>query len=75
MSKHIPLKWTDEELKYFNKPIMKAEQTNEWAWWGMLVALIVMETMVVLKVLGKIQKNISQEVNENDFRNDINNNN
>ena len=54
MSKHIPLKWTDEELKYFNKPIMKAEQTNEWSWWVMLGALIVMEVMVVLKVLGKI---------------------
>jgi len=52
--KHIPLKWTDEELKYFNKPIMKAEQTNDWAWWVMLGALIVMEAMVVLKVLGKI---------------------
>ena len=48
--------WDKKELEYFNRPIMKAEQTNEWAWWGMLVALIVMEAMVVLKVLGKIQK-------------------
>jgi len=54
MSKHIPLKWTDEELKYFNRQIMKAERTNDLAWWGILVALIVMEAMVVLKVLGKI---------------------
>jgi hypothetical protein len=54
MLKHIPLKWTDEEIRYFRKPIMKAEQTNEWAWWILLGALIVMEAMVVLKVLGKI---------------------
>jgi len=54
MSKHIPLKWTDEELRYFNRPTMKVEQTSEWAWWVMLGALIIMEAMVVLKVLGKI---------------------
>jgi len=52
--KHIPLKWTDEEIRYFRKPTMKAERTNDLAWWGILVALIVMEAMVVLKVLGKI---------------------
>ena len=42
--------WNKKELKYFNRPIMKAEQTNEWSWWILLVALIVMEAMVVLKV-------------------------
>ena len=47
-------KYSEAELKYFNRPTMKAEQTNEWAWWVMLGALIVMEAMVILKVLGKI---------------------
>ena len=46
--------WNKKELDYFNRPIMKAERTNDLAWWGILVALIVMEAMVVLKVLGKI---------------------
>ena len=54
MSKHIPLKWTDEELKYFNKPIMKSEQTNDLFWWILFGVVIVMAAMVVLKVLGKI---------------------
>jgi hypothetical protein len=50
----IKLKWGNEELRYFNKPIMKAEQTNDLAWWILFGAVIVMEAMVVLKVLGKI---------------------
>jgi len=46
--------WDKKELEYFNRPIMKAEQTSEWSWWILLGALIVMEVMVILKVLGKI---------------------
>jgi hypothetical protein len=52
--KDMKLKWTEAEYKYFNKPIMKAERVNEWSWWVMLAAVIIMETIVVLKVLGKI---------------------
>jgi len=33
---------------------MKAEQTNNWAWWILFGAVVVMGAMVVLKVLGKI---------------------
>lgn len=28
MSKHIPLKWTDKERKYFSKPIPRVERIN-----------------------------------------------
>jgi len=33
MSKHIPLKWTDEESRYFSKPIKTAERYSDWGWW------------------------------------------
>jgi hypothetical protein len=50
----MKLKWTDEEIKYFSKPVKKAEQCNEWAWWGIFGAMVIMEVMLILKILGRI---------------------
>lgn len=49
MYKHIPLKWTDEEIKYFNKTIPRVERISwldrifdridDWFMW-MVVAIM-----------------------------------
>ena len=46
------LRWTDEEKKYFNKPIPKAEKANEWSWWFLFGAIIVMEAIFIAKIVG-----------------------
>lgn len=33
MNKHIPLKWTDEEIKYFSKPIPRIEKASWLTKW------------------------------------------
>ena len=48
------LKWGEEEVKGFSSPVKKAEEVNEWFWWALFGALIVMEVIFYLKVLGKI---------------------
>lgn len=47
-------KWNKRKLEYFNKPIMKAEEVNEWSWWVLLGIFVLMGIMGILKVLGKI---------------------
>jgi len=32
----------------------KVEETNNWSWWALFGALIIMEVLVILKILGKI---------------------
>ena len=43
-----------EKIKGFSSPIKKAETINDWAWWGLFVAMVIMEVVVILKILGKI---------------------
>lgn len=47
------LKWTDKELKYFRKGINKqTEDTNEYSWWILFGAVIVMEVIIIAKIIG-----------------------
>lgn len=48
------LKWGEEKIKEFSKPVKKAEEANDWAWWGLFGAVIIMEILLILKILGKI---------------------
>jgi len=32
----------------------KVEETDDWAWWALFVAVVIMEVMVILKMSGKI---------------------
>ena len=48
------LRWGEEEIKGFSRLVKKAEEVNEWAWWGLFVTVIVMAVIFILKVLGKI---------------------
>jgi len=48
------LKWGNEKIRGFSNPVKKAEEVNEWSWWVLFGALVVMEVMFVLKILGKI---------------------
>ena len=50
----MSLKWGEEKIKGFSSPVKKAEEVNDWAWWAIFVAVIIMEVMVILKILGKI---------------------
>ena len=46
------LKWTDNELRYLRKGIKQAEEANEWGWWLLFGALVVMEVIVIGKIIG-----------------------
>ena len=50
----MSLKWGDEKIKGFSSPVKKAEAVNDWCWWGLFGAVIIMEVIFILKVLGKI---------------------
>ena len=43
-----------EKIKGFGDPVKKAEAINDWAWWGLFVAMVIMEVIIILKILGKI---------------------
>jgi hypothetical protein len=43
-----------EKIKGFSSPIKKAEEVNDWAWWGLFAVVVLMGILVILKVLGKI---------------------
>lgn len=36
----MKLKWGSEELKYFTKPIKKAERIGDWFWWLVLAVCL-----------------------------------
>jgi hypothetical protein len=46
--------WGKEKIKGSISPVRKAEESNEWAWWALFGAVIIMEVLVILKILGKI---------------------
>ena len=48
------LKWGEEIIKYFSKPVKKAEEVNEWRWWALFVTAVIMIILFILKILGKI---------------------
>jgi len=48
----MKLKWGNTESRYFAKPVKTAEKANEWAWWGIFLAMIVMEVIVIGKIVG-----------------------
>ena len=50
----MKLKVGYEKIKGFSNPVKKAEEVNEWGWWALFGAVVVMEVMFILKVLGKI---------------------
>ena len=50
----MSLRWGEEKIKGFSSPVKKAEEVNDWSWWVLFGAVIVMEVIVILKILGKI---------------------
>ncbi|MBA7582369.1 hypothetical protein ES708_24297 [subsurface metagenome] len=48
------LKWGEEKIKGFSKPVRKAEEVNDWAWWALFGAVVIMVVLFILKMLGKI---------------------
>jgi len=50
----MKLKWGNEKIKGFSDPVKKAEEVNDWAWWGLFAVVVIMEILVILKILGKI---------------------
>ena len=47
-------RWGKERIEGFSSPVKTAEEVNDWAWWGLFGAVIIMEVLVILKILGKI---------------------
>ena len=52
--KLVKLKWGEEKIKGFSNPVKKAEVTDDWAWWALFGAMVVMIIIVVLKISGRI---------------------
>ncbi|MBA7534345.1 hypothetical protein ES705_26591 [subsurface metagenome] len=50
----MKLRWGEQKIKGFSGPVKKAEEVNDWAWWGLFVVAIVMAVIFILKILGKI---------------------
>jgi hypothetical protein len=50
----VSLRWGNEKIKGFSSPVKKAEEVNEWAWWALFGAVVVMEVIAILKMAGKI---------------------
>lgn len=50
----MSLRWGNEKIKGFSSPVKKAEEVNEWAWWALFGAVVVMEVIAILKMAGKI---------------------
>ena len=51
----MTLKWGDEELRYLRSGIKETKQTedsNEWAWWGIFGALLIMEVIFIVKIIS-----------------------
>jgi len=43
-----------ERIKGFSSPVKKVERTSDWVWWAIFGAVVFMEILVILKMLGKI---------------------
>lgn len=41
-------------MKGFSSPVKKAEEVNEWGWWGLFVVIMLMGIAFVLKIYDKI---------------------
>lgn len=50
----MKLKWGKEKIEGFSSPVKKAEEINDWAWWGLFVIVVTMGVLFVLKISGKI---------------------
>jgi len=50
----MKLRWGEEKIKGFSSPVKKVEAINDWAWWALFAAVIIMEIVVILKISGKI---------------------
>ena len=50
----MKLKWGNEKIKGFSRPVKKAEVINDWAWWALFGVVVIMESIAILKMLGKI---------------------
>ena len=50
----MSLRWGYEKIKEFSSPVKKAEENNDWAWWALFGAVIIMEIIAILKMSGKI---------------------
>ena len=48
----MKLRWGKAESKYFSKPIKTAEKQNEWSWWFLFGAVVIMEVIVIGKIVG-----------------------
>jgi len=48
----MKLRWSDSQIGYFSKPIKTAEKQNEWSWWGIFIAVVIMEVIVIGKIVG-----------------------
>ena len=47
----MSLKWGEEEIKGFSSPAKKAERTNDWAWWPVIITVVIAMSIALSKIL------------------------
>lgn len=50
----MKLRWGKEKIEGLSDPVKKAEEINDWTWWGLFGTVVIMVVIFILKVLGKI---------------------
>ena len=50
----MKLRWGDEKMKHLIKEInvKQADEANEWGWWILFGAVVVMEVIVIAKIVN-----------------------
>ena len=50
----MKLKWGKEKMHGFSKKVPTAERDNDWGWWGLFMAMIIMIIIFIGKIKGVI---------------------
>lgn len=47
----MKLKWGEEKIRGFSNPIKKVEKGSDWAWWPLLITVVIIVIIVLSKIL------------------------
>ena len=47
----MKLKIGEERIKGFSSPVKKAEEANDWAWWPVVITVVIAMIIALSKIL------------------------
>jgi len=54
----MKLKWTDEQIRSFSKPVIKAERTGGWVWWLLMATGLSVAVWACIQIWEYYQLNL-----------------